>query len=507
MMLAAEVTHPLMHAVTLNWFVKGLFVTIVATLAIALSTANTEPTMTLKHSAHKLHQVTLQFLRHKSKSTKPRAIRPMPANRSHHLQQFPKAAMVQPATMNACPSIKSPHAQTPWHIFLWTKNSQIPSKIRAASVRYPAAPSAAYKTYATPVIWATQSPINAIEIAAPNKIAINSRAIKQPQAWPLPFVFEQAFTEKPEGAEGLHVGGILAPVAAAVTAYEPVADRSSWPAMPLPPFSHGPSATPSVVFGPAVVFVKTVPDGVVTAHATVDGGVTVVLRATAATLPGPTQPLTVATGAVIVGQPAQSRVTVIDIIESGQFADLSFTVVSPVVIVPGGYVCWVCGCAPLDCDVPSWNDHSKSKVAFDGFENWAENVHVHGSVGVGAPFTEVTVGQQGGILTGFVSDAGKHVELIVPLGNSASTDTLPLIGSKNWIDPTVPDVWFVQSALVLVFGSVVINLYCVGGVWPSSKVQTYWSGRSDEQPGGFHDSVALKFAIAGVPEAPPAHPW
>ena len=114
---------------------------------------------------------------------------------------------------------------------------------------------------------------------------------------------------------------------------------------------------PSVVLAAELFFVKTVlaGGGVVTVHlnAVAMGGVTDVLSVTLATLPDPTHPVTVATGAVIVGQPAQSRVTVIDTIESGQFGDLSVTVVCPVVIVPGGYVCVICGCAPLDCDVPS----------------------------------------------------------------------------------------------------------------------------------------------------------
>src|SRR3954447_4818114 len=127
----------------------------------------------------------------------------------------------------------------------------------------------------------------------------------------LEVVVVQVLTEKVVGAGAGQLLGIDGPAAVTDTLYVPAVVRSRGPIEPLLVLSHDPSAVLSVVLNPEVVFVNTVPEGVVTVHVTEveDGrGVTLVLKETAAELPGPMHPLTLAVAVATVGQVQPARV-------------------------------------------------------------------------------------------------------------------------------------------------------------------------------------------------------
>ncbi len=124
-------------------------------------------------------------------------------------------------------------------------------------------------------------------------------------------------------------------------------------------FFHGPSATPSVVLGPATVFENFVPEGVVTIQVTVVPagiGETGWVRVTVAVWVESTHPETTAVGVPMVGHMHPIRVMIAVAIWSVQLGHFSFTV-APVEVVETPYVCDVTG-EVVVAVVPSMKFHS-----------------------------------------------------------------------------------------------------------------------------------------------------
>ena len=148
-------------------------------------------------------------------------------------------------------------------------------------------------------------------------------------------------TTKPTGGDGGQELETDGPEAETLTPYEPPIVKSRGPVDPFEVFSHAPSPVPSVVVGTPVVFVKGVPDGVVTVQFTDEPGARPITPAeilTLAVLPAPTQPVTVAVGAGIDGHGMHPARVIIPVrLWSGQFGDFIVTV-APVVVVAVGYL-------------------------------------------------------------------------------------------------------------------------------------------------------------------------